>query len=118
MTSSIMRLAAMPPSPPLRRSIGGPNRVGPRRKRPPPWPWCTRARATRAKLCELWETLLFNQFHDILTGTSIPSATTDALQALGGVVQGADVILNGAIRRLAATVTPAPEPTDASFLVI
>ncbi len=70
-----------------------------------------------AKLRELWESLLFNQFHDILAGTSIPSATNDALQALGGVVQGADAILNGAIRRLAAGVAQAPEPTDATFLV-
>jgi alpha-mannosidase len=77
----------------------------------------TGAAYPHTRLGDLWETLLFNQFHDILAGTSIPSATRDALEALGGVVQGADAVLNGAIRRLAATIAPAPDRTDAAFLV-
>lgn len=69
------------------------------------------------RLRALWETLLFNQFHDILAGTSLESAMRDAVEALSGVVQGAEEILNAAIRRLAATIAPAADPTDATFVV-
>ena len=70
-----------------------------------------------AELRTLWQTLLFNQFHDILCGTSIPSATRDALEALGGVAQGADAVLNVALRRLAATIAPVSDRTAATFVV-
>jgi len=70
-----------------------------------------------AELRTLWQTLLFNQFHDILCGTSIPSATRDALEALGGVTQGADAVLNVALRRLAATIAPPADRTTATFVV-
>ena len=71
----------------------------------------------RAALRGLWQTLLFNHFHDILAGTSIPSATSDALEALGGVVQGAEALLHASLRRLAATVIPVAPGPDAVFLV-
>ncbi len=71
----------------------------------------------RASLLRLWEILLFNQFHDILCGSSVPSGCRDAEQAFGSVIQGAEAILNAATRRLAATVAPGPDPTDAAFLV-
>ncbi len=71
----------------------------------------------RAQLRALWETLLFNQFHDILCGTSLANATRDAVEALGGVAQGAEDLLNTAVRRLAATIAPGPDPTDATFVV-
>ena len=70
-----------------------------------------------AQLQHLWETLLFNQFHDILAGSSVPSASRDAEQAMGGVIQEADQLLNTALRRLAATVAPGPNPEDATFLL-
>jgi alpha-mannosidase len=66
---------------------------------------------------ELWKTVLFNQFHDILGGTSLPSATQDAVQALGGVVQEAQQLANAAIRHLAAQVEAVPPHKGASFLV-
>jgi len=69
------------------------------------------------RLRDLWETLLFNQFHDILCGTSIPRAMRDAVEALGGVVQGADDVLNTAVRRLAAIIAPAADRADATFVV-
>ncbi len=65
----------------------------------------------------LWETLLFNQFHDILCGTSVPSATLDSEQQLGGVIQDAEQLTTYALRHLAATVAPAPYPADSTFLV-
>jgi len=70
-----------------------------------------------AEIQSLWQTVLFNQFHDILCGTSIPSATRDALEALGGVAQGADAVLNVALRRLAATIAPPADRTAATFVV-
>ncbi len=36
----------------------------------------------RARLTRAWEEVLFNQFHDILAGTSIPEACDDACKAL------------------------------------
>jgi len=68
-------------------------------------------------LRRIWETLLFNQFHDILCGSSVPSATRDAEQALGGAIQAADQLTTYALRHLAATVAPAPSATDSTFLV-
>jgi len=70
-----------------------------------------------ARLRALWLTLLFNQFHDILCGTSVPSATRDAVEALGGVAQGAEDALNTAVRRLAATIAPASDGAAATFVV-
>jgi len=70
-----------------------------------------------ARLRALWQTVLFNQFHDILCGTSVPSATRDAIEALGGVAQGAEDVLNTSLRRLAATITPASDRTAATFVV-
>ncbi len=69
------------------------------------------------ELRTLWQSLLFNQFHDILCGTSIPSATRDALESLGGVAQGAEAVLNVALRRLAATIAPPADRTAATFIV-
>jgi len=69
------------------------------------------------KLRSLWETLLFNQFHDILCGTSLASATRDAIEAMGGVAQGAEEVLNAAVRRLVATIAPGPDPAGAAFVV-
>lgn len=70
-----------------------------------------------ARLWALWQTLLFNQFHDILCGTSVPSATRDAVEALGGVAQGAEDVLNTAVRQLAATITLASDGAAATFVV-
>jgi alpha-mannosidase len=76
----------------------------------------TGASYPRERLTSLWQELLFNQFHDILGGTSLRSATDDAVQALGGVVQGAQELLNAAVRRLAAQVEAAPAQPGATFL--
>jgi alpha-mannosidase len=71
----------------------------------------------RERFQVLWKTVLFNQFHDTLGGTSLPSATQDALQALGGVVQEAQQLTNTAVRHLAAQVEAGPAHKGASFLV-
>ncbi len=51
-----------------------------------------------------WKLLLFNQFHDILPGTSIRSAQDDALYQLGGAKAQAQIIENRALQRILANV--------------
>ena len=66
----------------------------------------------------LWRVLLFNQFHDTLGGTSLESACIDSARELGGVIHGAELELNAAIRHLARTVAPSPHPEDAVMLLV
>lgn len=45
-----------------------------------------------------WKDVLFNQFHDIMAGTSIESACTDAREAYGSSLHAAAVNLNDAVQ--------------------
>ena len=54
-----------------------------------------------AELENLWKDLLYNQFHDILAGTSLESSYNNTRDQLGKVCHCADVIINGAIQRIA-----------------
>lgn len=47
-----------------------------------------------------WETLLFNQFHDIMAGSSLESAYYDARNQLGGVIAAADRCENNAVQSI------------------
>jgi alpha-mannosidase len=49
----------------------------------------------RERLTELWQTLLLNQFHDILPGSSITEVNVRAREDLAGVVDGAEAITRG-----------------------
>jgi alpha-mannosidase len=51
-----------------------------------------------------WQDLLFNQFHDILCGTSIPSAYDDARDQLGAARHRADVVTNDAMQNIARPI--------------
>ena len=53
-----------------------------------------------------WRTLLFNQFHDILCGSSIAPACRDALDELGGVKHFARDFLVRATRQLNQALPP------------
>ncbi|TCT41994.1 alpha-mannosidase [Martelella mediterranea] len=67
----------------------------------------------REKLDEAWKTLLFNQFHDILPGSSILPACEDAVHALGGVIATADRVTNRALQIAARDIAiPADEETQ------
>lgn len=66
----------------------------------------------------LWRTLLFNQFHDTLGGTSLESACVDSERELAGVIADADKLLNAAVRRLGNQIAPPAHPEDATFLVM
>ncbi len=68
-----------------------------------------------AALEDAWHTVLFNQFHDILAGTSIREAAEEARRALDGVLAYADEEQEFTLRRLAAQ-TPVPWP-EGGFVV-
>ena len=51
-----------------------------------------------------WQGVLFNQFHDILAGTSIPAAYEDVRDDFGAVNQAAGRVLNAALQRIASQV--------------
>jgi len=56
-----------------------------------------------------WKSLLYNQFHDILAGTSIPSSYEDTAQQLGGVLHTASYIQNQAIQVISREIDTTPE---------
>src|SRR5204863_2095897 len=60
--------------------------------------------AATAALAEAWQTVLFNQFHDILAGTSIREAYDDVRAEFGAARRAACAVLNTAQQRLASQV--------------
>ena len=72
----------------------------------------------RAVFAELWQMLLFNQFHDTLGGSSLESACDDAVHAYHAVIAGAEAQLNTAARHLARTVRRMPDPREPQFLLM
>ena len=57
-----------------------------------------------AALGAAWQDLLFNQFHDVMAGSSIRDAYVDARDQMGRAIFTAEEILNTAQQRLAAHV--------------
>lgn len=55
----------------------------------------------KAKFAEAWQKVLFNQFHDILAGTSIEAAYDDVRNALGAAIDTADYEANAALSAMA-----------------
>lgn len=72
--------------------------------------WATLANKIAGKeypqevLKSAWESLLFNQFHDILAGTSIKEAYDDARSELGGVLHSTSKISIEAFQRIMGKV--------------
>ena len=56
-----------------------------------------------------WKDVLYNQFHDVLAGTSLESAYQDTRDQLGAARHRADVIANEAIQRIAKTIDTTAE---------
>jgi alpha-mannosidase len=56
-----------------------------------------------------WKDVLYNQFHDVLAGTSLESAYQDTRDQLGGARHRADVIANEAVQRIAKTINTTAE---------
>jgi len=70
----------------------------------------------RERLRALWHELLFNEFHDILAGSSIKEAGDEAVLSFGRVIMGAREIANSAGRRIGARVgTEGPGSTVVLF---
>lgn len=71
----------------------------------------------RARLDALWKTLLLNQFHDILPGSSIDWVYEEAERDLEAVVNGAHAIALKAAEKVGVPVEePSRVPPDASSL--
>ncbi|MGQ4646094.1 glycoside hydrolase family 38 N-terminal domain-containing protein [Lyngbya aestuarii] len=73
----------------------------------------------KRQLEQAWKKLLFNQFHDILPGTSIPEVFVEANQAWQEVEQVASEILAESLGVIASQITlPSPPQPDAQPLVV
>lgn len=57
-----------------------------------------------SELDAAWKKLLFNQFHDILGGSAIPPAVTDAMQAYLGVRESCEDITRNALGAIARAI--------------
>ncbi|AFZ65657.1 alpha-mannosidase [Deinococcus peraridilitoris] len=71
----------------------------------------------RADLERAWKRVLFNQFHDILAGTSIESAYEDARNEYGEALATAQHVTNAAIQRLSWRVTVPPVEGSRPYVV-
>ncbi len=71
------------------------------------------------QLEEAWKKVLFNQFHDILPGTSIPEVFVEANQAWQEVEQVGLGILEESLKAIASQITlPPPPQPDAQPLIV
>lgn len=67
----------------------------------------------RTLLREAWEDVLFNQFHDILGGTCIPSAYFDARNLHGRAMQTADEITHFSLQNITSRIAmPGKNPDN------
>lgn len=58
----------------------------------------------KEKFNELWESLLFNTFHDILCGCSIKPVCDEALNQLGSVISESETMTNRAVQAIASCI--------------
>ncbi len=72
------------------------------------------------KLIDLaWKKVLFNQFHDILPGTSIPEVFTEANQEWSTAIAIGENILQNALKAIALSIQlPEPPQPDAKPVVV
>ena len=68
------------------------------------------------ELKEAWWKVLFNQFHDILAGSSIEPAYRDARDSLGSACETADRVTVGSVHALARRVDTSDAPSGVLFL--
>lgn len=77
--------------------------------------------AVRDQLVELWQRLCLNQFHDVLTGTSVPVVFEEARADYAWIMEGAEALLQTALDALSdgegiGVFNPAPVASDAVIL--
>ncbi len=73
----------------------------------------------KAELEDAWKKMLFNQFHDILPGASIPPVYVDANQAWQEVDRVGEEILDNSLRAIASQIAfpPPPQPNAMPIIV-
>lgn len=64
---------------------------------------------SRARLDDAWKKIIFNQFHDILAGSSIKPAYEHAYDELGAAKADARAIVVAATRKMNAALPPCPD---------
>jgi alpha-mannosidase len=72
----------------------------------------------KAELEDAWKKVLFNQFHDILPGSSIPQVYVDANQAWVEVERVGSQILQGALSAIAEQISLPDPPQSGAMPVI
>jgi len=73
----------------------------------------------KAELSDAWKKVLFNQFHDILPGASIPEVYVDANQAWQEVDRICSEILDNSLRAIASQIAfPPPPQPDALPIIV
>ncbi|MGC1308962.1 MAG: alpha-mannosidase [Phormidesmis sp.] len=72
----------------------------------------------KAALEKAWKALLFNQFHDILPGTSIPEVFTDANLGWQTVRQIGQQVLDESLEAIASTIHPSNSPHPQAKAII
>jgi alpha-mannosidase len=77
----------------------------------------TGLRYPKQELESAWKMVLFNQFHDILAGTSVESAYEDAHHAYNCAVITADQIRNAAFQKIAWSVATSPDEAGYPLVV-
>ena len=69
----------------------------------------------RETLREAWWRVLFNQFHDILAGTSVEPAYRDVRDTMGAACAEADAVAVGALHAMARRIDTADAPEGVLF---
>lgn len=70
----------------------------------------------KVALEQAWKDLLYNQFHDVLAGTSLPSSYEDTRDQVGGARAQAHAIINRVVQAIARDIdTGGPEYTVVVF---
>ncbi|MEW5859968.1 MAG: alpha-mannosidase [Cyanobacteriota bacterium] len=78
----------------------------------------TGAAYPQQQLESAWKKVLFNQFHDILPGSSIPQVFVDAIQAWQEVEQVGSEIVQQALSAIATSIVLPPPPQPDALPVI
>lgn len=79
--------------------------------------WISAFRYPRRELEGAWKLVLFNQFHDILAGTSIESAYEDARNLYSSAIATADAVKNAALQRLSWSIKTTPSEEGHALIV-
>lgn len=73
----------------------------------------------KSEIEKAWKALLFNQFHDILPGTSIPEVFTEANQSWATIKQIGEQILEKSLRAIVNNISlPKPPHPNACAIIV